>query len=223
MALTKVQAEGVNLADTFAFSGTVSGTNDTNHLVKLSSSTSSSNVTNVTFDTITSTYSSYLLQGSIVATDGQNSSADIYLRNGGSDVGSGNTGVAIYQGELINRAGADTPVGDVLNGSNAYLRLPCEREIYGGSIFSFTVQFLELNAGLLTGTTNLSNPNNRLIRNGWYSYSYQSVSASDYYGGHGWFRMDNPNANLTNITGIKINSGASNFVKHNVQLYGYVK
>jgi hypothetical protein len=221
MALSKIQAESMNLADTYAFSGTVSG--DNNDIVKLSSSTSSSNVTNVTFDTITSTYSSYLLQGSIVATDGQNSSVDIYLRNGGSDVGSGNTGVAIYQGELINRAAVDTPVGDVLNGDNAYLRLPCERLIYGGSIFSFTVQFSELNAGLLTGQTNLANPINRLIRNGWYSYSYQSVSASDYYGGHGWFRMDNPNANLTNITGIKINSGASNFVKHNVQLYGYVK
>ena len=34
MALTKVQADGINLADTFAFSGTVSGTPETRVLIK---------------------------------------------------------------------------------------------------------------------------------------------------------------------------------------------
>jgi hypothetical protein len=35
--------------------------------------------------------------------------------------------------------------------------------------------------------------------------------------------MDNPNQNISAVTGIKINSGASNFTKHNVALFGYVK
>ena len=39
MALSKIQAESMNLADTYAFTGTVSGT-DTGALEKVSSSTS---------------------------------------------------------------------------------------------------------------------------------------------------------------------------------------
>ena len=58
MALTKVQAEGVNLADTFAFTGTVSGAGG---LVKLASTTISSAVAQIAFDSsvITSTYDTY--------------------------------------------------------------------------------------------------------------------------------------------------------------------
>jgi hypothetical protein len=209
-------------ADSAVFSGTVSG--DNNHLVKIFSSISSSDVSKVETDLITSTYDNYLLIGNIVATDGQNSSVDIYLRKDGSSLAAtGNTGINVYQAELFNRAGDATAAGDRLNGDNAYLRIPAGMNIYGGSIMSFQVQFNVLYAGLVTGQTNLTSPINRTIRNGWYSYSFQSVSSSDYHGGHGWFRMDNPNQNINAVDGMKINSGASNFTKHNIALYGYVK
>ena len=48
MPLVKTQAEGINLADTFAFTGTVSG--DNNSLVKVFSSISSSAVSKVETD-----------------------------------------------------------------------------------------------------------------------------------------------------------------------------
>ncbi len=233
MALTQVLTGGIKadavdntilkLDDNFAFTGTVSGAGDTSHFVKLFSSISNSAASNVTTDTVTSSYSNYLLQGSVVATDGQNSSIDIYLRAGGSDVSSGNTGVAVYQGEYFNRAADAGVSGNVSNGDNHYLRIPENQNIYGGSIMSFQVQFAVLYGGLVTGQTNLSNPVNRTIRNGWYNWSMQSVSSSDYYGAQGWFRFDNPNQNVSAVTGIKVNSGVSNFTKHNVALYGYVE
>ena len=214
----------LDVADNYAFSGTVTGTPDNNHLVKIFSSISSSAVSKVETDLITSTYDNYLLIGSIIATDGQNSSIDIYLRKDGSSLAAtGSSGINVYQGEYYNRAGNDNVGGAVLNGNNAYLRLPVSQNIYGGGIMSFVVQFNVLYAGLVTGTTNLTNPVNRTIRNGWYNWSMQSVSSSDYYGAQGWFRMDNPNQNINAVTGMKINSGASNFVKHNIALYGYVK
>ena len=202
-----------------SFSGTVSG--DNNHLVKIFSSISSSAVTKVETDLITSTYDNYLLIGDVVATDGQNSSVDIYLRASGSSLAAtGNTGINVYQCELYNRAGDATAAGDRLNGDNAYLRIPTGMNIYGGSIMSFRVEFNVLYGGLVTGTTNISPT---LVRNGWYTYAMQSVSSSDYHGATGWFRMANPDENITAVTGLKINSGASNFTKHNIALYGYVK
>ena len=228
MALTKVRTGGITadavdntilkLDDNFAFSGTVTGATD---LVKIFSSSSNSAVDKVETDTISSDYDNYLLIGNVTATDGQNSSIDIYLRKDGSSLAStGNDGVNVYQGEWFNRAGDAAPSGNVQNGANHYLRIPNSQNIYGGSIMSFQVYFNVLHDGLLTGTTNISP---RTVRNGWYSWAMQSVSSSDYYGSQGWFRMDNPNENISSVDGLKINSGASNFVKHNVTLYGYVK
>ena len=212
----------ITIPKNVTFSGTVSG--DNNSLVKIFSSISSSAVSKVETDLITSDYDNYLLIGSVVATDGQNSSIDIYLRDDGSSLAAtGNTGLNVYQGEYFNRAGSATPTGNVLNGDNAYLRLPVSQNMYGGSIMSFQVQFNVLYAGLVTGQTNLTSPINRTIRNGFYNWTMQSVTSSDYHGAQGWFRFDNPNQNINSIDGMKINSGASNFVKHNVALYGYVK
>ena len=56
MALTKVQADGINLADTFAYTGTVTGTQG---LVKISSTTVSSAVASVDLTGMSSTYDFY--------------------------------------------------------------------------------------------------------------------------------------------------------------------
>ena len=209
----------ITIPKNVTFSGTVTG--DNNSLVKVASSSSSSGVSNVTFDNVvTATYDDYLLIGSVVGTDGANFSVDIYYRDGTSDVGSGNTGLAHYQGQMINRAASSSYQGAVLNGNNAYFRLPVSGDVYGGGIFTFKVHFHNLHAGVLVGTTNISTRN---IRNGNYQWSAQTTNASDAHGGTGWFRADNPNNNLTSIDGLKINSGNNNFVKHNMALYGYVK
>ena len=129
------------------FNKTVTG--DNNSLVKVASSSSSSGVSNVTFDNVVvATYDDYLLTGSVVGTDGANFSVDIYYRaNDGSadyDVSTGSNGLAHYQGQWSNRAASSTYQGNVLNGSNAYLRLPISQDVYGGGIMTFTVHFHNL-------------------------------------------------------------------------------
>lgn len=69
MPLSKIQAESMNLADTYAFTGTVSGAGG---LVKLLTSTSSSGVANFDIDStyINSTYDNYkIIAGYTHATD----------------------------------------------------------------------------------------------------------------------------------------------------------
>ena len=62
MALSKIQAESMNLADTYAFTGTVSGTPDNSQFVKLSSIQISNSVTAVDNSQIfTSDYKKYLI------------------------------------------------------------------------------------------------------------------------------------------------------------------
>ena len=50
MAITKLQAESLNLADDFTFTGTVAGAGEPSYLVKLASTTVSSSVSSVSFD-----------------------------------------------------------------------------------------------------------------------------------------------------------------------------
>jgi len=72
MALTKVQAEGVNLADTFAFTGTVTGASG---LVKLYTQSGTSGVSSIDItDTyINATYDTYYVVGHCLpVTDGVN-------------------------------------------------------------------------------------------------------------------------------------------------------
>ena len=74
MALSKIQAESMNLADTYAFSGTVSGTPQ--GLTLLQTTTISSAVSAVTIGSsslFSSTYDVYLIRGNFKpATDGAN-------------------------------------------------------------------------------------------------------------------------------------------------------
>ena len=49
MAIIKLQAEGINLADTFAFTGTVSGVGG---FIPISKTVSTSTVTSVDFDNL---------------------------------------------------------------------------------------------------------------------------------------------------------------------------
>lgn len=60
MALSKIQAESMNLADTFAFTGTVSGTNDTQGLVYISTVSITSSTAAAEFDNLSTDYDTYI-------------------------------------------------------------------------------------------------------------------------------------------------------------------
>jgi hypothetical protein len=91
MALTKVQAEGVNLADTFAFTGTVSGTGGMDLIL---SATISSAVANYDISStyINSTYDTYKLIATLVpATDSVTLQSQVFVdgsRDNGTNYGS---------------------------------------------------------------------------------------------------------------------------------------
>ena len=77
MALTKVQAEGVNLADTFAFTGTVSGSG----MNLLLSNTISSAVAqyDISSTYINSTYDSYIIYATLLP-----ASDNVFLKSRGN-------------------------------------------------------------------------------------------------------------------------------------------
>ena len=87
MALTKVQAEGVNLADTFAFTGTVTGTKGMTLLLDATISSAVSEY-DISSTYINSTYDTYFLDASILpATD--NVIPQLFPMVGGSVLSSG--------------------------------------------------------------------------------------------------------------------------------------
>ena len=60
MAIDKIQAESINLADTFAFTGTVSGT--PSDWVKISTTTVDTNVSSVDFETLSTDYNNFIVK-----------------------------------------------------------------------------------------------------------------------------------------------------------------
>ena len=90
MALSKIQSESVNLADNFAFSGTVSGAGG---LIPLSTVTISSPTPNITFDNLSTDYDTYMF---FIEEHPSNNNVSLYSRflnssgveiNGSSDYG----------------------------------------------------------------------------------------------------------------------------------------
>ena len=138
MALSKIQAESMNLADTYAFSGTVTGAGDPS-LVKIHEENITSSVTHVAFTSthITDTYHTYIIymDGVLNASDNAGLRTLVSSDNGSSFVtcrgssdhllsGSGNShgasGAVAYH--TISDAAEDAADGD-LNGSCTYYNL----------------------------------------------------------------------------------------------------
>ena len=100
MALSKIQAESMNLADTYAFTGTVSGTNGkvlqvvSNHITSQhsTSTTGEEDITdmNVTI-TPSSTSSKILVLVQMVVGSGQNTGNHYTLKRGTTAIGVGST------------------------------------------------------------------------------------------------------------------------------------
>jgi len=211
MALTKVQADGINLADTFAFTGTVSGAD--NGLVKLATQDITSATSAITFDNISSTYDSYRIIANVITDSTNNCKFRMRFRVSSTDVTSG---IAIYQGEHINRAAAGAFIGDHTSGANDF-QAPLNLSIYGGSNFFFNMDMYNINTGLTTEATNVSS---MVVRSGTYTFMGQMTSASDNHGGTGWWRTQN---DIGTVNGIKFELTAGTFNDGQISLFGYSK
>ncbi len=215
MALTKVQAEGVNLADTFAFTGTVTGTPA--EFVKLGHQNISADTTEVIFDNIiTSDYGEIFATGDVATTSGTDCHMHIHYRTGGGSGSTLSSNMAHYQGDWANRAAAGDFQGNVLNGSNAYLKLATASTIKGGANIGFEASWRSLHSGVTAGATNVSS---REIRNGNFAWSFHATNANDSHGGNGWFRADSSPSTHT-ITGLRFVLSSGNMQDGSISVYG---
>jgi len=211
MAISKIQSESMNLADTFAFTGTVTGAD--NGLVKLARQDITSATSAVTFDNISSTYDSYRVIAHVITDSGNDCKLRIRFRVSSTDVTSG---ISLYLGELANRAASSTPLGyNLSNGTN--LAVPRSLNIYGGSNFFFNMDMYNIHTGLTTEATNVSPI---ATRTGTYTFMGQMTSAADNHGGTGWWRTQ---TDIGTVNGIKFELTAGTFNDGQISLFGYSK
>ena len=211
MALSKIQAESMNLADTFAFTGTVTGAD--NGLVKLARQDITSATSAVTFDNISSTHDSYRIIAHVVSDSGNNCRLRMRFRVNSADVTSG---ISIYQGEHLNRAAAGAFIGDHTSGANDF-QAPLSKVIYGGSQFFFNMDMYNIHTGLTTEQTNVSP---MVARSGTYTFMGQMTNAMDNHGGTGWWRSQ---TDMGTVNGIKFELTAGTFNDGQISLFGYSK
>jgi len=100
MALSKIQSESVNLADNFAFSGTVTGAGG---LVKLATTTVSTAVSEVEFNNtlVNSTYDNYYLTYTVTPSSDNTTFRIRFLDTSNSQISAG----VAYSGGSINEGG----------------------------------------------------------------------------------------------------------------------
>lgn len=211
MPLTKTQAEGINLADTFAFTGTVSGASS--GLVKLATQDITSATSAITFDNISSAYDSYRIIANVITDSTNNCKFRMRFRVSSTDVTSG---IAIYQGEHANRSAAGAFLGYHTSGANDF-QAPLSLDIYGGSHFFFNMDMYNIHTGLTTEATNVSP---MVVRSGTYTFMGQMTSASDNHGGTGWWRTQN---DIGTVNGIKFELTSGTFNDGQITLFGYSK
>jgi len=149
MALTKVQAEGVNLADTFAFTGTVSGSG----MDLLLNSTISSAVAqfDISSTYMNSTYDDYVVYATLLpASDGVNlimtvfESGSVLTGDKYSFECSSNSASSYLQSNAVHRFGLNTITLGSAAGEGATIKINCHNVnstthsfSYGGQSQSF--------------------------------------------------------------------------------------
>jgi len=224
MALTKVRTGGLtadsvdntilDLADDFAFTGTVSGSG----LDLIETQNITSAVSEVIFSNkISTTYKDYIVKGTYV--NNTNNNLRFTLRQSGTEI----TNTSVYQSAHADRAGSSEYSGNGQNGTYSYAFMPMVNLNYGGTVVSFQVQFDNLYEGILSGTTSLE-PHR--LRWGRFDIQSQNVSSSDWFGTQGWFGYYQANGNensVTAVTDIKVHVGSGNFERGYISLYGVAK
>ena len=118
MPLTKVEADGINLADTFAFTGTVSGAGQ---LVSLANDTTGATTSALEIDLSTST--DYAYQMLVLRGFASSSSADMYmqLRKDSNDTYLTDSYLSIIGSHFQNASGNSSSQNGLWNGS--YFRM----------------------------------------------------------------------------------------------------
>jgi len=216
MALTKVQADGINLADTFDFTGTVSGSN----FDLLGHQNISADTTEVIFDNIlTSDYGQVFATGEVVTTSGTDCSMDIHYRTGGASGSTVSSNMAHFQGDWSNRAASGAFQGNVLNGTNAYLRIGTAASIKGGSNIGFEVSWRTLRTAITSQATNVAAAQ---LRHGSFAWSFEASNAFVYFFVNGWFRATSTTTTHT-ITGLRFVLSSGNMQDGTISVYGKKK
>ena len=187
-------------------------------LVRLGHQNISANTTEVLFDNIiTSDYGQIFATGDVATTSLSNCHMHIHYRSGGSSGSDISSNMAHYQGDWANRAAAGDFQGNVLNGSNAYLKIATASTIYGGANIGFEASWRSLHSGVTAGATNVTS---REIRNGNFAWSFHATNANDSHGGNGWFRADSSPSTHT-VTGLRFVLSSGNMQDGSISVYGY--
>ena len=212
MALTKVRAGGVNLADTFAFTGTVSGSG----IDLIETKTISSTVSELIFtNKISATYNDYIVKGNYV--NNTNHQLFVYLQDSGGDISSG----TVYQSAEAGRSVTGAYSGNGASAIQNFVYFPMVNSHYGGTVASFEMEFRNLYTGAVSGTTTISPHRSR---NGTFNTQGQNVSSSDWFYTQGGFTfLQTSTTAVPTVTGIKFKVGAGDFASGYISLYGVVK
>lgn len=198
--------------------GTGSTSYNATGLVRLGHQNISANTTEVLFDNIiTSDYGQIFATGEVVSTSGTNCHMHIHYRSGGASGSDISSNMAHYQGDWANRAAGSGYQGNVLNGTNAYLKIATASTIYGGANIGFEASWRSLHSGVTAGTTNVSS---REVRTGNFAWSFHATNASDSHGGNGWFRADSHPSTHT-VTGLRFALSNGNMQGGMISVYGF--
>ena len=196
MAIDKIQAESINLADTFAFTGTVSGTPQ--DLVRLTTTNYSSAVSEFDFvDAFSDTYDSYMFTGKGITKASENA-LRLQFMNSSSAITGGDYDWSYGKG---SRSRSD---------SDYFTRAQDSTYIqFAEQAGSNTSSFMGFFDTTFKATTNFI-PFHGLMTN-WTGNGVINFTFSGMYHGS------------TNVTGFKIFAGSGNFSGGSFSLYGVKK
>ena len=194
MAIDKIQAESINLADTFAFTGTVTGTPQ--DLVKISTTTISSQNTDITLPT---GYKIYKLLGSNLVLGASSQAYDLYTTT--DSFSSTDTDFESSRNYIrIENGGTGVEVSD------GFLRLGNNQSNDATDNLSFEITLAELTTTRTTGYNAW----------GWSVYGHSSDQQSYVY-------MSGGRSQTTSVVnGLRVSCSTASGVGGTVSLYGVI-
>ena len=204
MALTKVVDGGTN------FTGAVTG------FERVFYNTWTSDVSQVLANSVFS--SDYLHYKVLMRVQPDASSViTMYLTTGG-DSPSDAVNMAVYQGDLGNRGSSGSAIGTAIAGSNAYLAMPTNNNIYGNADCFAELTIFNAVSGAVSGTTNVASKRQRAVS---YFNTQQNVASADNHGFRGWGLFQNNTAtDNPTVTGLKLAPNTGNWALGEIAIYG---
>ena len=204
MALTKVVGGGTN------FTGAITG------FERVFYNTWTSDVSQVLANSVFS--SDYLHYKLFMRVQPDASSViTIYLTTGG-DSPSDAVNMSVHQGDLGNRGASGSAIGTSIGGSNAYLAMPTNNNIYGNADCFAELTIFNAVSGAVSGTTNVSPTRRRAVS---YFNTQQNVASADNHGFRGWgLFQNNTSSDNPTVTGLKLAPNTGNWALGEIAIYG---